>query len=128
MYQPQVISWPDRQTLNTRIAMDLRPAARQARGAGHGGGELRHATDLAARQVTLSKAKLMSSRFPAADTAQAERFDQRIRAALAAMPPKRVPLDMVLLSLRSGGETPGVGAAAARATDHLRTASGRPAC
>ena len=107
IYQPQVITWPDRQTLNTRIALSITPAGSKAAVLGTVEASFATSTDLAARQVTLSNAKLVSSRFPAADTAQAERFDQRIRAALAAMPPKRVPLDMVLLSLRSGGgETP----------------------
>ena len=57
--------------------------------------------------LTLSDGKLISSRVPAADTAQAERFDARIRAALAAMPGKTVPLDTLLLSLRQAGEAPG---------------------
>ena len=107
VYQPQVIAWPDRQTLNTRIALALTPSGSKTAVLGTVEASFATSTDLAARQVTLSQAKLVSSRFPAADTAQAERFDTRIRAALAAMPPKRVPLDMVLLSLRSsGGESP----------------------
>ena len=106
VYQPQVISWPDRQTLKTRIAMSVTPAGAKSAVLGSVEASFATHTDLAARQVTLSNAKLTSSRFPAADTAQAERFDQRIGATLAAMPPKRVPLDMVLLSLRSGTETP----------------------
>jgi hypothetical protein len=106
VYQPQVIAWPDRQTLNARIAMSLTPEGGKSAVLGTVEASFATSTDLAARQVTLSNAKLLSSRFPAADTAQAERFDAAIRTALAAMPPKRVPLDMLLLSLRSGSETP----------------------
>ena len=106
VYQPQVIAWPERQTLNTRIAMAITPAGATSAVLGTVEASFATRTDLAARQVSLSDARLTSSRFPAADTAQAERFERQIGAALAALPPKRVPLDMVLLSLRSGHETP----------------------
>ena len=106
VYQPQVISWPERLTLNTRIAMELRPAADKPAVLGTVEASFATRTDLATRLVTLSDGKLISSRFPAADTAQAERFDTRIRAALAALPDKQVPLDTLLLSLRQGSEAP----------------------
>jgi hypothetical protein len=105
VYQPQVISWPDRQTLNTRIAMALTPTGAKTI-LGTVEVSFATATDMAARSVSLSNGKLLSSRFPAADTAQAERFDGAIRTALAALGAKRVPLDMVLLSLRQGNEAP----------------------
>ena len=106
VYQPQVIGWPDRQTLNTRIAMALTPTG--AKTAVLGSAEIAFATstDMASRSVTLSNPKLSSARFPAADAAQAGRFEEALRNMLAAMPPKRVPLDMVLLSLRRNSETP----------------------
>jgi hypothetical protein len=105
VYQPQVVSWPDRQTLNTRIAMALTPTGGKAV---LGTVEVSFATstDLATRWVTLSNGKLLNSQFPAADAVQAERFGNAIRTALAALGDKRVPLDMVLLSLRQGSETP----------------------
>lgn len=106
VYQPQVIAWPDRQTLHTRIALSVTPAGATA--AVLGSIEVSFATsaDLATRWVTLSKPRLVSSRFPAADTAQAERIDEHLRSALAALPAKRIPLDTILLSLRQTNESP----------------------
>jgi hypothetical protein len=106
VYQPQVISWPDRQTLNTRIALSITPDRTKTAVLGSLEASFSTTTDLVTRVVTLSNARLTSSRFPAADTTQAARFDERIRAALASLPPKQVPLDMVLLSLRTVGEMP----------------------
>ena len=106
VYQPQVISWPDRQTLSTRIALAITPTGEKTAVLGTIDVSFATSTDLATRWVALTSPKLESSRFPSADTAQAERFDARIRAALAALPEKRIPLDTVLLSLRQGGETP----------------------
>ncbi|WP_313953749.1 hypothetical protein [Accumulibacter sp.] len=106
VYQPQIISWPDRQTLHTRIALALSPTGAKAAVLGTIEVSFATSTDLGTRWVSLANPQLLSSRFPAADTAQAQRFDQRIRAALAALPLKRVPLDTVLLSLRQDSETP----------------------
>jgi hypothetical protein len=105
VYQPQVISWPDRQTLNTRIAMALTPNGGKAI-LGTVQASFSTSTDLASATVSLANRRRPSSRFAAADTAQAERFEQAIRSALAARGDKRVPLDMVLLSRRNGNETP----------------------
>ncbi len=106
VFQPQVISWPDRQTLNARIALSILSDGAKTAVLGSLEASFSTTTDLATRQVTLSNARLTGSQFPASDKAQVARFDERIRAALASMPPKRVPLDLLLLSLRSGGETP----------------------
>jgi predicted metal-binding membrane protein len=106
VHQPQVAAWPDRQTLNTRIALSITPDGAKTAVLGSLEASFATTTDMAARQVTLTNARLTSSRFPAADTAQAARLDERIRAALASLPPKQVPLDMVLMSLRTGGEAP----------------------
>jgi len=100
VHQPQVISWPDRQTLNTRIALALTATGAKSAVLGTIEASFATSTDLAARQVTLSNARLTRATFPAADPAQAHRYEERIRAALAAMPEKRVPLNMVLASLR----------------------------
>lgn len=106
VYQPQVIAWPDRQTLRTRIALSVTPAGAAAAVLGTVEVSFATSTDLSTRWVTLSNPQLVSSRFPAADTAQAERIDAHIRSALAALPAKRVPLDTLLLSLRRETETP----------------------
>lgn len=105
IYQPQVIAWPERRVLNTRIAVAVTPSG--ASNAVLGSIEVSFAThtDLATRRVTLTHAQLLKSHFPAADTAQAQRFDAAIASMLASLPPKRVPLDMVLLSLRGNSES-----------------------
>jgi hypothetical protein len=86
VYQPQVIAWPDRQTLRTRIALSVTPAGAAAAVLGTVEVSFATSTDLSTRWVTLSNPQLVSSRFPAADTAQAERIDAHIRSALAALP------------------------------------------
>ena len=63
VYQPQVIAWPERQTLNTRIAMAITPAGATSAVLGTVEASFATRTDLAARQVTLSDARLTSSRF-----------------------------------------------------------------
>jgi hypothetical protein len=100
IYQPQVISWPERRTLNTRMAMAITPDGAKTPVLGTMEVAFASAVDFATRSVTLTEPKLQSTQFPSADTAQAARFEAKIRAALAAMASKHVPLDMVLLSLR----------------------------
>ena len=106
VYQPQAVSWPGQQTLNTRIALGITPigAAQPALGVI----EVAFATqvDRAERVVDLTDARLLSSRFPSVDAAQAGEFEQRIRAALAAMGVKRVPLATVTLSLARNADKP----------------------
>ena len=106
VYQPQVVSWPQRRTLNTRIALAITAA-----GAAQpvlGTIEVAFATDadLATRTVALSEPKLLSSWFPAVDTARAEKIEERIKAALAGLGTTFVPLDMILLSLQQESEKP----------------------
>ena len=99
VYQPQVISWPEHQTLNARVAVGITPTGATAPVLGTIDVAFSTQTDLAARSVALYDARLTSSRFPSADTGQASKFEERIKAALAAMGPKRYPLDTVLMSL-----------------------------
>ena len=99
VYQPQTISWPEHQTLNARVAIGITPTGADAPVMGSFDVAFATQTDLATRSVTLADGRLTSSRFPSADTAQALRFEERIKAALAAMGPKRYPLDTVLMSL-----------------------------
>src|SRR5215471_14973969 len=106
VYQPQIISWPDRRTLNTRIAIDLTPT--RAGKPSFGVIEVTFVTDsdLATRMVALTSPRLTSSYFPGAPPEQAQRFEQAIAASLAAMGEKRVPLDTLLLSLNKEAEAP----------------------
>lgn len=99
IYQPQVISWPWRTKLNARVALAVTPegAGQPVLGTIEISGST--TTDLGTRLVTLTDLKLTASHFPTLSTQTAEQFDTRIRGALAAMPPKRIPLDTVLMSL-----------------------------
>ncbi|HMB58891.1 MAG TPA: cysteine rich repeat-containing protein, partial [Xanthomonadales bacterium] len=106
VYQPQVISWPDRLKLITRIALSLNPKDAEQPVLGTIEVSFATSTDLTTRWVTLSSASLIKSNFPAADTEQAGRFENSIRAGLAALDLKRIPLDTLLLSLRDNSETP----------------------
>ena len=106
VYQPQAISWPDRRTLNTRIALGITPTG--AKSATLGTIEVSFATqsDLESRMVTLSSPKLTSVSFPTSSPEQTARFREGIGTALDNMGPKRIPLDMLLLSLRHLPEKP----------------------
>ena len=106
IYQPQVISWPEQRTLNARIALALVPAATRKETLGTIEVAFRTNSDLATRTVTLSSPRLQSVRFPGADPQQTQRFEQAITNALDTMGERRVPLDMILLSLDHAGEAP----------------------
>ncbi|HYZ33026.1 MAG TPA: hypothetical protein VE684_12180 [Crenalkalicoccus sp.] len=113
IYQPQVISWPGQTTLNARAALSI------TRSSGNGGGAAaarpvfgtveiaaRTTTDFATRTVQLSDLRLLSSRFPSLDTAQAAQLEARIREALPRVAYTHVPLDTILFSLRGRAEVP----------------------
>ena len=106
IYEPQAIAWPDHQTLSFRTAVAITPA-----GAAKpilGTVEVKGATetDFDTRTVTISDLSLQASNFPMLTTEQAARLEDRIKAALADMGPKRVPLDTVLLSLKDSQAQP----------------------
>ena len=100
IYEPQAISWPDLQTLTARAAVAITPAG--AKEPFFGTIEMTVGTqaDLDARSVVLTAPKLLSTHFPTLDAAQAARVGDAIRAVMAAMPAKRLPLDSILLSLK----------------------------
>ncbi|HET7096785.1 MAG TPA: hypothetical protein VFJ68_05290 [Casimicrobiaceae bacterium] len=106
VYQPQVISWPDFKTLNARTVIGI--AAKGASAPTLGTIELAFATQtsLEDRIVTLTEPRLVSSSFPTLDAARAAEIEQRIRAALATMPVKRVPLATLVISLRREAQKP----------------------
>jgi len=101
VYQPQVVSWPERRTLNTRIAMAVTPEGAKTPIYGTAAVAFASTVDLGTRLVTLTAPVLQATQFPAANTDQAVRIEARIRAALDGSGPRQVPLDMVLLSLRN---------------------------
>ncbi len=106
VYQPQVISWPEQKTLNARAAIAVTPNGAKEPILGTIEVAFATAADLTDRTVTLRDGRLVSSRFPTVDTARATKLDERIRAAIAELPVKRVPLAMVTTSLAQQGEKP----------------------
>lgn len=100
VYQPQVVSWPDRGTLNTRMAIAITPNDSKTPVLGTMQVAFDTRTDLDTRYVTLSNPKLVSTQFPTLDTNRAVQYGNAIGAGLANLGDKQVPLDSVLLSLR----------------------------
>lgn len=106
VYQPQIMSWPERRTLNTRIALAVATPGAQTPTLGTIDVAFTSDTDLATRMVTLTDPKLLVSHFPTLATADAAQMEARIKTALANVGVKRVPLDTVLLSLHDGTDRP----------------------
>ncbi|MBY0330624.1 MAG: hypothetical protein K2X49_08130, partial [Acetobacteraceae bacterium] len=106
IYQPQVISWPGQTTLNARAAVAVTRPGSNRPVLGTLEVTARTTTDMATRTVALDDLRLVSSRFPALDTGQAAQLEARLRAALATVASRTVPLDTVLLSLRNGADAP----------------------
>ena len=100
VYQPQAISWPDQGTLNARAAMSITRPGSTVPILGTVEVAFATRTDMTTREVTLSDPKLVASHFPALDTGQAVRLDQRIKTALGGIAAKEVPLDAIVLSLK----------------------------
>jgi len=100
VYPPQVTDWPERTKLEARMAVSVQRngSATPIIGTLEISGQT--AVDQIGRIVTISAFRLTSSHFPSLDTTQAGELAQRIQEALDTMPPKTVPLDMVLLSLQ----------------------------
>jgi len=106
VYQPQVVAWPERRALNTRLAVAVTPAGETK--AEYGVIEVTFFTsaDLDARTVALINARLVSARFPSLDTERTALLRQKIKSALDSLGTKSVPLDAILLSLREPTERP----------------------
>ena len=107
IYQPQVLAWPDQKRISVRAAVAITPkgAEKPFLGTIELDGDTN--VDLTDRDVTVSHLALTGSHFPTLDTSRAAEVDQRMRAAVAALPDKHIPLDTVLLS-------PGLSEAAAK--------------
>ena len=98
---PQAVAWPDHGVLTARAAVSvLQPNARTPV---QGIVEVTASTetDYASRWVTFFDLKLVSARFPGLDAAQAAKLEDGFREFLPALGAKRVPLDTVLLSLKT---------------------------
>ncbi|MEO8509478.1 MAG: hypothetical protein ABI593_17765, partial [Betaproteobacteria bacterium] len=108
IYQPQVMSWPEHRTLNARIAIGITPNGAKSPTLGVIEVAFATQTELAERTVVLTEPRLVSSRFPSVDGAQSAQFEDRIRAALADLGVKRVPLAAVTASLAQSAQPPEV--------------------
>ena len=106
VYQPQVISWPDFKTLNARTVIAIAPKGANAPTLGTIELSFMTQTTLEDRLVTLTEPRLVASHFPTLDAARSAEIDERIRAALATMPLKRVPLATLVISLRREAQKP----------------------
>ena len=106
IYQPQVVSWPERRVLNTRIAVGITPTG--GTNASFGVIDVTFLTiaNLDARTVALSNPRLNSARFPSLDAERAAALQQKIKSALDSMGTKNVPLDAILAALRLQTERP----------------------
>ena len=83
VYQPQVISWPGFKTLNARIVIGILPKGANKETLGTIEVAFTTQTDLAERMVTLTEPRLVASRFPMLESAQAAQVDEKIRGTLA---------------------------------------------
>jgi hypothetical protein len=106
VYQPQVVSWPEFRTLNARMVLGVQPTGAKAATLGTIEVSFTTTVDLPQRVVVLSDPKLISANFPMFDVARLSALEDKIRAALAEMGVKRVPIAMVTASLRSQADKP----------------------
>ncbi|MFO1414446.1 MAG: hypothetical protein U1F10_11210 [Burkholderiales bacterium] len=106
IYQPQVVSWPDHRTLDTRIALAITPTGAPKPLLGVIEVAFDTQAEVAERTVFLSNPRLVSSKFPLADAAQGARIDERIKEALANLGVKQVPLATLTMSLSRQMEKP----------------------
>ena len=104
VYQPQVVSWPERRMLTTRIALGVTLTGATTPALGTLDVAFATTSDLTNRVVTLTSPQLLSTRFPSLDAVQVGRIEERAKVMLAELGPKQIPLDMVLLSLREQPE------------------------
>ncbi len=86
--------------LNARTVLGILPEGGQAPTLGSIDVAFTTATNLDERVVTLTEPRLVASHFPTLDAARAAQVDERIRAALAGMGVKHVPLATLVVSLR----------------------------
>ena len=98
IYQPQVLSWPERKHIAVHAAVAITPKGADKPFLGTIELEGDTEVDLANRDVAISRLVLTGSHFPTLDTARAAEVDQRLRDAVFALPEKHIPLDSVLLS------------------------------
>jgi hypothetical protein len=100
VYQPQAIEWPNHETLTTREAIAITLPGEKNPVLGTTEISFTTQTDAATDDVILSQPRLLASHFPALDTEQSARLEEKIRTALPNIHPAPVPLPSVLLSLK----------------------------
>ncbi len=109
VYQPQAIAWPGRTSLQARAAVELHRAPGEPPIIGTVEVTAATTTDMLRRSVEFSGVELDAIHFPSLDAAASAKVEERIRAVLATLAAKSVPLDSVLASLAGApAGTPGV--------------------
>lgn len=106
VYQPQVVSWPERRTLNTRGVIGVTPAGSTRATLGTVEVAFASTIELAERTVVLTEPRLTSLHFPTLDAARTAQLEGRIREALSSLGVKRVPVAMVVKSLAEQEDKP----------------------
>jgi len=104
--EPQAFAWPDHRTLSARAAVSVLRAGSKTPILGTIEVTAATETDYTTRSVTFYDIKLVSSRFAGVPDAEAAQIEARIRDVLPSLGAKRVPLDTVLLSLKSPPTAP----------------------
>jgi hypothetical protein len=104
--EPQAISWSDHRVLTARAALSVLRLGARVPILGTVEVTANTETDYTTRSVTYFDVKLVSTKFPQLDTAQAAQLEQEIRDLLPSMGARRVPLDAVLLSLKTPPSQP----------------------
>ena len=99
VYQPQVLSWENHKTLDTRTAISVRPRDGSKPLMGTLDINFMTRTDLATRTVVLSRARVSNVRFAGAPAARVAVLESRLREHLANLGEREYPLDSILLSL-----------------------------
>ncbi|HEX7328737.1 MAG TPA: hypothetical protein VF428_09395 [Casimicrobiaceae bacterium] len=104
--EPQAIAWPEHRTLTARAAVSILRSGASVPIRGTVEVSANTETDYTTRTVTYSRMRLVSTKFPSLDTAQAAQVEAQMRDVIPALGAKRVPIDAVLLSLEEPPVTP----------------------
>jgi hypothetical protein len=108
VYQPQAMSWPDQKRLTARAALAIVRAGTADPIVGTVEVAFDTQVDMTTRTVSLANPQLLSTHFPALDTAQATQLQARIATALPEIATRQLPLAAVLGSLKTPPEVKNV--------------------
>jgi hypothetical protein len=101
VYEPQPTSWPDRTTLNATAAVILKKAGSSTPVVGTIDLSAATSTDFEGRWVTITNIRILGTHFPMLNTNQAAQLQANITAVAAKLTARKIPLDTLLLALKS---------------------------